>query len=86
MAKKKMYTCDWLYDVFGSNPDFEAAKIGSNVIEVIVPKLNDLAFAEGGAIRLIAHVLADANGKVKLCSVKAGKNGQVCYRLSTSVK
>lgn len=86
MAKAKMYSCDWLYDLFGSNPDFEAAKIGSNVIEVIVPRLNDLAFAEGGAMRLIAHILVDGNGKVKLCGAKKGKNGQVCYRLSTNVK
>lgn len=85
-AEHKMYSIDWLYDLFGQNPDFQAFKIGSNVIDVVVPTLNDMSFAEGGAIRLIAHILVDSCGKVKVCSAKKDSNGTVHYHLSTGVK
>lgn len=86
LKKNNEFSCEWLYGVFGENPDFEAVKVGSNVIEIRLMKLNDLAFREGGAIRLIANILVDSNGKVHLTSVVKRKDNTICYRLSTSVK
>ena len=84
--KNNEFSCEWLFNLFGENPDFEAVKVGSNVIEIRLSKLNDLAFREGGAIRLIANILVDSNGKVHLTSVVKRKDNTICYRISTSVK
>lgn len=79
------FSLNWMNELFNGSEGFEAVKVGSNVIEVRMRKLDDLAFEEGGPIRLIANILVDSNGKVNLTSV-VKKNQQICYRLSTSVR
>ena len=89
LKKKKViseFSLEWLYNVFGENPEFEAVKKGSNVIEIRVAKLNDLVFREGGAVRLIANILVDSKGRVHLCSVQKTKDNIICFRLSTNVR
>jgi tRNA U54 and U55 pseudouridine synthase Pus10 len=80
----RTFSGKWLRELFGSSQDFNVRMLGSNVVEVIIPRLNDSVFEEGGAVRLIAHILVDSDGRVKICKVSKDDNG-IHYRLSTSV-